>query len=70
MLHISNKSQATDYEIFGDKMVNFLVEAMLNSMALYVVFNKGEVEDVIEDQLISLLNEIIQKKKKFYERTS
>jgi hypothetical protein len=43
-------------------MVNLLVEAMLNSMALYVVFNKGEVENVIEDQLISSLNEIIQKK--------
>jgi hypothetical protein len=44
-------------------MVNLLVEAMLNSMALYVVFNKGEVEDTIEDQHIWSLNEIIQKKK-------
>ncbi|KAE8124698.1 hypothetical protein FH972_019562 [Carpinus fangiana] len=31
-------------------------------MALYLVFNKGEVEDVIEDQLISSLNKINQKK--------
>jgi hypothetical protein len=43
-------------------MVNLLVEAMFNSMALYVVFNKGEVEDAIKDQLILSLNEIIQKK--------
>jgi hypothetical protein len=50
-------------------MVNLLVEAMLNSMALYVVFNKGEVEDTIEDQHIWSLNEIIQKKK-LNERTS
>ena len=49
MLQINNKSQATDHEIFGDKMVNLLFEAMLNSMALYVVFNKGKVEEVIED---------------------
>jgi hypothetical protein len=62
MLQISNKSRAIDHEIFGDKMVNLLGGAMLNFMALYVVFNKGEVEDVIEDQLISALNEIIKKK--------
>ena len=61
MLQISNKSQATRHEILGDKMVNLLVEALLFSMALYVVFNKGEVEDVIKDQLISSHNEIIQK---------
>ena len=61
MLQMSNKSQAIDHEIIGDKMVNLLVEAMLSYTTLYIVFNKREVEDFIEDQLISSYNEIIQK---------
>jgi hypothetical protein len=34
---------------------------MLSSMALYMEFNKGGVEEIIDDPLILSLNEIIQK---------
>ena len=51
------RTKREELEIFD----RFLASHWHNNLALYIVFNKWKMEDVIEDQLISLLNKIIQK---------